>query len=60
VATHNLNGLFFRATASKRCLLDLSVELLIFPDFEPFYHKLFEQPNRITPSLARSFFKAFP
>jgi hypothetical protein len=60
VAAHYLNGLFFAPTAAERCLLDLSIKLLIFPNFEPFFHKLFEQTNRIAPPLPSGLFKAIP
>jgi len=60
VATHYLNGVCFPPTTAERCLLDLSIKLLIFPNFEPFFHKLFEQTNRIAPLLPSGFFKAIP
>jgi len=60
VAAHYLNGLFFAPAAAERCLPDLSIKLLIFPNFEPFFHELSEQANRIAPSLPSGFFKAIP
>jgi hypothetical protein len=60
VAAHNLNRVFFAPTGAERSLLDLSIEFLIFPNFEPLFHKFFEQPNRIAPSFPRGFFKAIP
>jgi len=60
VAAHYLNGFFFPPTAAERCLPDLSIKLLIFPNFEPLFHKLFDQTNRIPPSLPSGFFKAIP
>jgi len=60
VAAHYLNGVFFSPTTAERCLPGLSIKLLIFPNFEPFSHELFEQTNRISPSLPSGFFKAIP
>jgi hypothetical protein len=60
VAPHNLNRVVLTRATAERGFLYLSVELLIFPDFEAFFHELFEQTNRIAPSLPRGFFKPFP
>lgn len=59
VVAHDLNGVLFTPTAAERCLPDLSIKLLIFPDFKSFFHELFEQTNRITVPLP-SGFKALP
>ena len=60
VTAHNLNGVIFTPSAAERCLLDLSIKLLIFPDFKSLFHKLLEQTHRIAASLACSRFKAYP
>jgi|GEM_PF-5780994 len=60
VVAHDLNRFFFTPTGAERGPLDLTIEFLIFPNFEPFFHEIFEQPNRIAPLLPRGFFKSFP
>src|SRR6185295_7738214 len=60
MTSHNLNGLFFSTTTDARRFLQLSVELLIFPNFKAFSHELFKQTNRIPTSQPRGFLKTFP
>ena len=60
MTTHNLNCLFFTPPAPEGCLLHLSIKLLVFPDFEALFHKVFQQTSRIAASLASRLFEAFP
>jgi len=60
VAPHNFNGVILTGATAQRGFLDLSIKLLIFPDFEALFHKLLEQTNRIPPSSPRGFLKALP
>jgi hypothetical protein len=57
---YNFNRVVLTRATAERSFLNLSIEFLIFPDFQAFFHKLAEQTNRIAPSLPGRFFKAFP